>query len=54
MLAVRRIIIDPNNKNLGSDIGVNAERSEKLSSQPLVLTSMKSSDEMGYPVSTSP
>ena len=42
--AVARILNDLNNKNPELDTGVNAEISEKQNSQPLFLTSMKSSD----------
>ena len=44
-------LIGLNNKNPKSDIGVNAERLEKQSSQPIVLTSTNSTDKMGNPVS---
>lgn len=49
------ILISLNIKNPKSGtIGVKAERSQKWSSQSLVLTSIKSSDQVGYCISTSP
>ena len=34
LVCVARILIGPNNKTMESEIGVNAERSERQSSQP--------------------
>ena len=48
---VSGILICFNHKNPESDIRVNAKRSEKTKSQPLVLTSAESSDRMGDCVS---
>lgn len=49
---VPQILIGLTNKNPEFDIGAKDERSEKQGTQPLVLTSTKSSDRMGCPVST--
>lgn len=49
------ILISLNIKNPKSGTkGVKAERSQKWSSQSLVLTSIKSSDQVGYYISSSP
>lgn len=48
------MLIDLNNKKLESDIGVDAEMSEKKSSQLLVLTSTECSEQKGDPAPMNP
>ena len=51
---IAQILIELNNKNPESDTVINAGRSEKQSSQTLVLTSTQSSDRVGDPVARNP